>query len=362
MLRTTLAIALVVSTLAVGGASADPLSGGNEVIPESTAADGDAVRSSGTDTDGDGLEDSRERDLGTDQLMTDTDGDGLADGEEVDEHGTDPLDADTDGDGLRDGTEVSRYETDPTRADTDGDGLADGVEASTDPAMSAADPAKFDVFVELDYMDGERPSDEALDLLVESYADAPVENPDGSTGIALHVVVDDALPRESGTSFPERNRMMREHMDYDGKGYHYGVAVVDAAHGSKDVYGFSSIGGNNGAMVVEQFDRPQSQANHLMHELGHSVGLGSSTFRGIDSVDMDYAEFSSVMNYNSGRDVLGYSEGEPFDEWAYIEENVYTPSTEEVDASGHVPPSGTGLAARSHVEDKVRDLSTSGSE
>lgn len=363
MLRTTVLLGLVATVLVAGGASADPLSGGNDVVPESATAGGDAVRSGGSDTagrdtDGDGLADGRERDFGTDQLATDTDGDGLRDGPEADDHGTDLLVADSDGDGLDDGIELSRYDTDPTSGDTDGDGLADGKEVSADPAMSAADPARFDVFVELDYMVGERPAEAAIDRLVEAFADAPVENPDGSTGIALHVEVDDAVPRHTGTSFPERDRIMADHMDYDGKGYHYAVAVVDAAHGSKDVYGFSSIGGNNGAMVVERFDRPQAQANHVMHELGHSLGLGSSAFRGIDSTEFSYGEYSSVMNYNSGRDVLGYSSGAPFDGWGYIEANVYTPSTGRIDASDRAQRNGTATAARSGVEDEVRDLST----
>jgi hypothetical protein len=355
MLRTTLVVVLVAVTLVAGGASADPLARGNEAVPESSAADGDGLRT-GPDTDADGLADARERAAGTDQLLTDTDGDGLLDGAEVDEFGTDPLVADSDGDGIADGRESSHYDTDPNRVDSDGDGLDDGVEVSTDPAMSAADPARFDVFVELDYMIGEKPSEEALDRLLAAFADAPVENPDGSTGVALHVVVDDAIPRETGISFAERDRMMRDHMDYDGTGYRYAVAVVDAAHGSKDVYGFASVRGNNGAMVVERFDRPQAQANHFMHELGHSLGLGPSTFRGIDSTDLGYGEYASVMNYNSGRDVMGFSSGPPFDDWAYIGANVYTPSTEAVDASGRKPPQGTGLAARSHVGAKLRTL------
>jgi hypothetical protein len=59
-----------------------------------------------TDTDGDGLSDHDEIELGTDPGLADTDGDGLDDGEEVNTHGTDPLDSDTDGDGYLDGDEV----------------------------------------------------------------------------------------------------------------------------------------------------------------------------------------------------------------------------------------------------------------
>ncbi|HET6527461.1 MAG TPA: OmpA family protein [Balneolaceae bacterium] len=94
------------------------------------------------DTDGDGLTDAEEMELGTDPNTADTDGDGLVDGAEVNEYNTDPLTADTDGDGLNDGDEVNSYNTDPTEADTDGDGLNDGDEVNeyrTDPTSADSD-------------------------------------------------------------------------------------------------------------------------------------------------------------------------------------------------------------------------------
>lgn len=38
-------------------------------------------------------------------------------------------------------------------------------------------------------------------------------------------------------------------------------------------------------------------------------------------------------NYGSGREVLGHSEGDPFDDWVYIEQNLYTPSTADLEES-----------------------------
>ena len=58
------------------------------------------------DSDGDGLTNGEERDLGTDPDVADTDGDGVSDGEEVD-LGIDPLVVDSDGDGYSDGDEVA---------------------------------------------------------------------------------------------------------------------------------------------------------------------------------------------------------------------------------------------------------------
>ena len=68
------------------------------------------------------------------------------------------------------------------------------------PGMGAK-PDRKDVFVEIDYMVGSdhthKPMDAAIARIVKAFADAPVSNPDGTTGIALHVLVDEALPHQT---------------------------------------------------------------------------------------------------------------------------------------------------------------------
>ncbi len=140
------------------------------------------------DYDSDGLNNTREWELGTDASSSDTDGDGMPDGWEAQhgfnplsedsgqdpdndglsnlqeyQHGTDPQSDDTDGDGMPDGWEVQyglnptsfdpfddpdndglnnlqeyQYGTDPRSSDTDGDGLPDGweVEHGFNPASN----------------------------------------------------------------------------------------------------------------------------------------------------------------------------------------------------------------------------------
>jgi len=92
------------------------------------------------DSDGDGLFDFQENELGSDPAKSDTDGDGLSDGSEVETYNTDPLNADTDNDGFNDGDEL-RAKTDPLSADTDVDGLKDGDEIAraTDPLAADTD-------------------------------------------------------------------------------------------------------------------------------------------------------------------------------------------------------------------------------
>lgn len=118
---------------------------GEEVVIDATdplSADDDLL-----DSDGDGLTNQREIEIGTNPFSVDTDGDLLDDNEEdangdgryrgdANENGifepelgeeTDPTNADTDGDGLSDGLE-QLFGTDPFRDDSDGDGLSDGAE------------------------------------------------------------------------------------------------------------------------------------------------------------------------------------------------------------------------------------------
>lgn len=121
------------------------------------------------DSDGDGLIDEYEKQIGTDPNNADTDGDGLSDffehsyahtdplkadtddngisdaDEDLDQDGltnleeaklgTNPLEADTDLDGISDGDEIHLYKTNPLMADTDGDGISDGkeIELGLDP-------------------------------------------------------------------------------------------------------------------------------------------------------------------------------------------------------------------------------------
>lgn len=61
------------------------------------------------------------------EFVKDSDGDGLSDIEEA-QLGTDPNNPDTDGDGLKDGAEVKKYKTDPKNPDTDFGGINDGIE------------------------------------------------------------------------------------------------------------------------------------------------------------------------------------------------------------------------------------------
>lgn len=114
---------------------------------------GYVVVSGATDSDGDGLSDAREAELGTDPHDPDTDKDELSDGEEVNVHGTDPLNPDTDYDLLKDGPEVYRHRTNPCDPDTDKGRVNDGhevLEDGTDPLDPSDDLLLYTLNVEFE--------------------------------------------------------------------------------------------------------------------------------------------------------------------------------------------------------------------
>lgn len=99
--------------------------------------DDNDVCDSNADSDGDGVTNQCECNLGTSPGNSDTDGDGVPDGEEdanrncqFDPGESDPRTFDTDGDGLDDGRERVNG-TEYLNPDTDGDGITDGAEVDS---------------------------------------------------------------------------------------------------------------------------------------------------------------------------------------------------------------------------------------
>ncbi|MFC7141106.1 hypothetical protein ACFQMA_14880 [Halosimplex aquaticum] len=251
------------------------------------------------DTDGDGLSDGRELELGTNATLADSDIDGLADADEL-ERGTNATAADTDGDDLPDGREFE-YGADPLTADTDGDGLADGAEVDagtnltqvdtdrdtlSDGAEVAgvtdagaplpdADPTRADLYVQVSVSENaEAFEEDELAALEDAWASMPVGNPDGSTGIAVHVE-QDAL-NESITVSDDRDYYdLKQRYDGDAMGNRSGVyhrlvlADVDAE--------FAGRGATPGtfSLVATQYHTEFNGTSYrtfvAVHELLHNV-------------------------------------------------------------------------------------------
>jgi hypothetical protein len=225
--------------------------------------------------------------------------------------------------------------------DTDGDGLPDDWEEDgfyarngefvNLPAMGA-NPLRKDIFVEVDYMRSEQfnhmPNCESIfgsadgfEGIVGVFARAPVDNPDGSTGIALHVIIDD----EIGFVAELGAESVRGKYDWEGndpaatyfedlKQAHFTPSLRQVAHycifahklefdnqtvsgmsRGSDATGFaaSEFVVSLGGVGVAGIGSMAQQAGTFMHELGHDLGLRHGGGDGINNKP----NYLSVMSH-----------------------------------------------------------------
>ena len=243
----------------------------------------------------------------------------------VDETCSGGASVDTDGDGLLDNWETDGLTIDGTTVDL--------------PAMGA-DPQHKDVFVEIDFMgnpgDGHdhAPDPDAIQEIVDAFDNAPVSNPDGNTGIHLHVDYGPTSPLTwgaagtwsslsdgdelthqanistcSGTNFNWSGFDTLKNANFDEAReaiFHYNIWGHDMCSALSGTSGISrnsddasfgdgasdfitSLGGWSGQTGTED-----QQAGTFMHELGHNLGLRHG---GEDHTQWK-PNYLSVMNYS----------------------------------------------------------------
>ncbi len=250
------------------------------------------------------------------------------------------------------------------QVDTDGDGLLDewetqGIDADFDgiaevdlPAMGA-DPRRKDIFVEVDWMSGKvdcvgdlcfegstfEPQEDALLDVIFAFANAPVPNPDGSSGITMHIDAGPTSlmnPRTGQTwgalSEAEEIPHTASLGTNTGGGYDWTAfqAVRDVWFETvrEDVFHYAifadTYAGANSSGLARGIpgadflvtDGPwkddggftlRQEAGTFMHELGHTLGLRHG---GSDDVHFK-PNYRSIMNYHYqlGNDRLDYSRG-----------------------------------------------------
>lgn len=257
------------------------------------------------------------------------------------------------------------YDPRPKRAyqavpqvDTDGDGLWDdwetlGVDVDKDgyydldlPAMGA-DPRHKDIFMEIDYMENHKLDQAAIDSVTAAFAAAPVPNPDGSSGIAMHIDngPDSIMNPRTGAKWDTRSDSDQlPHIDQLGStdsqsAYDWGpyqnlkdghflsarstaFRYVISLHTFKgtaiglardlpdaDKLGYTGLGGSSDLIVAANQPckeghcplTPRQQGVNLMHELGHLLGLGhggrAGGANGVPDLLNGKPNYFSIMNY-----------------------------------------------------------------
>jgi len=234
--------------------------------------------------------------------------------------------------------------------DSDGDGLSnswetegltvtvDGADLFLDLPAMGADPYRKDIFVEVDYMVSpsifwnlpgisHKPKTQAITRVVEAFANSPVPNPDGSTGINLHVdygpdsvmnpVTGETWGNQSqATALIQDNELGSQNPDgsynwneFDAiKATHLSPARVPVFHYvlfAHNLGGFGSTSGISRGIGASDFivslgswpgnvGTVNQQAGTFMHELGHNLGLRHGGEAHMPNYEPN---FLSVMNY-----------------------------------------------------------------
>lgn len=233
--------------------------------------------------------------------------------------------------------------TSTTNPDTDGDGLSDGDEVLGTlgglnlPALGAK-PRRKDILIEHDWSDdatecaahSHRPPPDALEQLRMAFANAPVSNPNGQTGVNLisdsgqggllsggsFIAIPDGIIQGGifGPDFPiyKAANLASNRVGY----FHY---VIHAHRYTEWPYssGQAEIIGDDMIVSVQCTLLSWVIRNTVMHELGHNIGL-----RHGGNTSCNYKRnYNSVMNYSftfpgidtncdgSGDGVLDYSVG-----------------------------------------------------
>lgn len=165
--------------------------------------------------------------------------------------------------------------------DADGDGVPDGLEGSD--AFPGSDQGRLDLYVQLHYSEGIDPLSAAeRTQLRRVWAAMPVENPDGSTGVAIHV--DDTPPH--GGQLDERVRLDDAAAKSALAERYYTEARLGERHcvarqvvlGEVDAEGYAGIGDAPGRFAVVDGTWTRSyggsvsyRVRMVTHELLHTV-------------------------------------------------------------------------------------------
>jgi hypothetical protein len=135
-----------------------------------------------------------------------------------------------------------------------------------------ADPLAKDIYVQVDYArQTERLDDAFFGTVTDEFAEMPVENPDGSSGIAVHVR-DGGRVNESVSFTGERRNFwtLKERYYRSELGMRAGVYhQVLLADFDADQVGYGEVGGEFSVVAADLGNETRQQV--VVHELLHNV-------------------------------------------------------------------------------------------
>jgi virginiamycin B lyase len=244
---------------------------------------------------------------------------------------------DTDDDGLLDSWETNGI-------DADGDGTVD---LALDRAPFNADPEHRDLFLEVDYVSAHQPQTGVLADVTAAFANAAVGNPDGTSGVRLHALLDEVVPTVAPVCFwncagfpaPESFDELKSGDPEESCDGSFGTSTersspnceatlaarrlafryVLFAHSYSEAPASSGVaeqpgndlmvtlGGKTTEWIAAAGGLRPAEAGTLMHELGHTLGLGHG---GNDEINCK-PNYQSVMSY--ARQVPNLDVGRPLD-------------------------------------------------
>jgi hypothetical protein len=242
--------------------------------------------------------------------------------------------------------------------DFDGDGTLDlrlEVDANGNGVIDPeekADPRHKDIFVEVDWMELHSPDVGALAGVTASFANSPVMNLDGTTGVRLHILRDEqAAAHAADLTFPPKcsSGPIPGLLDFDGiKAANFGTAAerasanvanilgakrlayhysffAHAIYGNSGLSGCAELPGNDFVVSLGGWLNSESNGNYdhqaatFMHELGHNLGLWHggmadepATVNQAASTYNCKPNYLSVMNYTFQYD-NAWVNGRPLD-------------------------------------------------
>ncbi|MBI1828291.1 MAG: hypothetical protein HY222_03860 [Thaumarchaeota archaeon] len=197
------------------------------------------------------------------------------------------------------------------------------------------DPSHYDVYVEIDWMEGQGPNPTAIQHVINAFKNAPIPDSDGTRGITLHVLLDQNIgfhkykitgPNEGddslysdynlikranfGTSAERAGANVDKILTAKRQVFHYALFAVNqsgtslGSSGKSEMPSPPSTGAGNDILIslgafsggVGSIDE---QEGTFMHELGHNLDLNHGGPAGLtDATTNCKPNYLSVMSYS----------------------------------------------------------------